>query len=247
MTHLPLVIAALLIASCDVGRTTESAPPPATPPAERVEHDTMLRFHMHANFDLLRAIEKLVIHGKLAEAKLLARALAVAPEEPGLSAFATHRKRVRDLAQALAEAPSTDEACRREARLAVACASCHAAAGVVPVLAHTPALPPDQPTLEARMARHRWAADRLWEATVGGGDEPWLKGLEVLAQTPYPFRKSFDDRAGLARRLQQLADQGRKQMGTDTIAERGRIYGEMLVVCASCHATPSPPVLPSEL
>ena len=96
------------------------------------------------------------------------------------------------------------------------------------------------------MARHRWAADRLWEATVGGGDEPWTKGLDVLAQTSFPFRKSFDDREGLARRLQQLADQGRKQKTVDTLAERGRIYGEILVVCASCHATTPAPVLPSE-
>lgn len=241
MTHLPLVIASLLLASCDVGKSTGMSPP-----AERFEHDMMVRFHMHENFDLLRAIEKLIVHGKLEEAKWFARAIAVAPDEPGLSAFAVQAKKVRDLAQALAEAPSTDEACRREARLAVACAECHAATGVVPALTHTPALPADQPTLEARMARHRWAADRLWEATVGGGDAPWVKGLDVLAQTPLPFRKSLDGREGLARRLQQLADQGRKQKPVDTLAERGRVYGEILVVCASCHAIPPAPVIPSE-
>jgi len=242
MTHHHLVIIAVLVVSCDVGKDSGSA----APPAERFEHDMMVRFHMHQKFDLLREIEKLVIHGKLTEARSFARLIALAPDEPGLAAFALQTRRVRELAMALANAPTTDEACRREARLAVACADCHAAAGVIPALTDTPKLPADQPTLEARMARHVWATDRLWEATVGGGDEPWLKGLDVLAQTPFPFPRSFDDRAGLARHLQQVADQARKQKPIATPAERGRTYGEILVTCATCHATPPAPALPSE-
>lgn len=31
------------------------------------------------------------------------------------------------------------------------------------------------------MARHLWATDRLWEGMVGGDDDAWRDGLDVLA------------------------------------------------------------------
>ncbi len=241
MMHPRFLMIVVLLAGCDVGRHSE--PEPAE---ERFEHDMMVRFHMHQNFDLMRAIERLVIQGKLTDAKSFARVIAIGRDEPGLSTFGTKTAKVRELAQSLADAPSTDEACRREARLAVACADCHAATGALPLFGKVPTAPADGPTIDARMARHQWAADRLWEGTVGGSDEAWRAGADVLAQTPFPFPKGQDDRAGLARRLQQLAVQARKQKPTDTLAERGRVYGEMLVVCASCHAAKPAPVLPSE-
>jgi hypothetical protein len=205
------------------------------PPTVRFEHDAMVRFHMHENFDLLRAIEKLLIRGKRDEAVALAKAISEAPDEPGLGELAVHATRVRDLAAALARAPSIDEACAREARLAIACAGCHEATGVTPTLTAVPTPPPDKPTIEARMARHVWATDRLWEAAVGGGDEPWAKGLEVLSAAPLPFRTSLDDRSALAKQLQRLASTAFKRRTTDSLNERGRAYGEILTVCASCH------------
>ncbi|MBL0215272.1 MAG: hypothetical protein IPQ07_15470 [Myxococcales bacterium] len=229
-----------------VGCQAASAGEPPPPPSARFEHDMMVRFHMHENFDLLRAIEKLLIRGKLDEATALARAISEAPDEPGLGPWSAHATRVRDLAAALSRSPSVDEACRRSARMAVACAGCHAETGVVPQLSSIPTIPPDKSTVEARMARHVWATDRLWEAVVGGGDEPWLKGLDVLSATPLPFRTGLDDRTKLAKQLQQLADGARKRKTMDTIAERGRIYGEILAACATCHTAAPVTRLPSE-
>jgi mono/diheme cytochrome c family protein len=244
-----LLLIATLAACAESAADPKPAPkqPPPTEPAptERFEHDMMVRFHMHENFDLLRAIEKLLIRGKLDDAKAFARAIAQAPDEPGLGPFTKHATRVRDLAAALAEAPNLDEGCHREARLAVACAGCHADAGVVPELSKPPALPPDAASVEARMARHLWATDRLWEASIGGGDEPWTTGLDVLAATPLPFRDAMGTRAKLARQLQQLADGARKRKRTDTVTDRGRAYGDILSVCASCHTTAVVPLLPS--
>lgn len=219
-----------IFAGCGVA---DAKDPP--PPTAKFEHDMMVRFHMHENFDLLRAIEKLLLRGKREEATALARAIAEAPDEPSLGELEVHAIRVRDLAAALGRASSIDEACARVSRLAVACAGCHAATGVVPALSSVPPLPPDKPTIEARMARHVWATDRLWEAVVGGGDEPWAKGLGVLAAAPLPFRASMEDRAGLAKQLQRLATTAIKRKTTDTLAERGRAYGEILTVCATCH------------
>lgn len=241
MTKLLVPLLAIAVASC---QTATGDPEP--PPKVRFEHDMMVRFHMHENFDLLRSIEKLLIRGKLEEATAFATAISNAPDEPGLGPWAAKAARVRELSASLARSPTVDEACRREARLAVACAACHADAGVMPMFDSSIPAPPDRPTIEARMARHVWATDRLWEAVVGGADESWTKGLDVLGASPLPFRTSLDDRRGLARQLQQLAVGARKRASTSDLAERGQTYGEILTVCVTCHTTPVVTKLPSE-
>lgn len=219
-----------VLAACNVA-SAQQVPPEQRPPP-RFEHDRMVRFHMHENFDLLRAIEKLLIRGKLDEAQRLAAAIARAPDEPGISPWATQMVRVRERASALATAPSVDEALRAEARLAEACAGCHTDAGVAPEFRSQAPAPPDRATVEARMARHLWATDRLWEGVIGGADESWRTGLDVLAATPLPFPRADPKRAALGTQLQKLAQDAR----TSEPSDRPRIYGEILVTCAACHA-----------
>jgi hypothetical protein len=232
----PLLFVALgaALASC---KPASAEPPPPV----RFEHDVMVRFHMHENFDLLRAVERLLVRGKLDEAQHLAAGIAQAPDEPGMSTFAAQATRVRERAAAVASAPGVEEALRREARLAGACAGCHNDAAILPEFRSWPTAPADKPTVEARMARHLWATDRMWEGIVGGVDEPWRAGLDVLASTPLPFSALQGDRPLLARQLQQLADTARKRGKTDGIDDRVRAYGEMLVTCAACHTTKAGP------
>ena len=205
------------------------------PPGKHFEHDMMVRFHMHENFDLVRAIQKLLVRGNLDEARRLAASIARAPDEPGMQPWATHATRVRERAAAIANAPSVDEALRAEARLADACAGCHADAGVVPEFRSPPPAPADKPTVEARMARHLWAADRLWEGIIGDADDSWRAGLDVLSATPLPWSKVEGDREPLGKQLQRLADDARKMGRSTDRAERARAYGEILVTCAACH------------
>lgn len=187
---------------------------------------------MHESFDLLRAIEKLLVRGKLDDARSLAKSIAQAPDEPGLDTWGARAALVRERAAAVANATTVEEGCRREAKLAEACAGCHLEAGVVPEFKPS-ALPPDKPSVGARMARHLWAADRMWEGMVGGSDEAWLAGLDVLAMPP--VRELPRDRLELARRMQQLADQARQRKSVDDLGERARAYGEILATCAACH------------
>ncbi len=243
MNSKPLALVVVAVLGCQ--STPKELDKPGAP-KQRFESAMMVRFHMGAHFELLRAIQRLTIRGKLAEARLLARSIADAPNEAPLGPLEPYALQVRDLAASLALAPNIDEAARREARLAVACAACHKASNIVPRFAPTPALPPDHPSDAARMARHLWATDRLWEATVGGGDEPWTRGLEVLAETPLPFGNADAQRVELARKLRELAYVARKPGARDTMEDRGRVYGEILVVCAGCHTLPAAFVLPSQ-
>lgn len=207
----------------------------ADTPTPTPEHDLAMRFHMHRNFDLLRAIERLLIRGKLDEARRFAEAIATAPDEPAHGPWAAHAVAVRDRAMAVARATSVDDALRKETRLAAACGDCHREHRGSGMFERPPAAPPDQPTLDARMARHRWATSRMWEGLVGGEADAWREGLDVLAVTPLPAAQAA--RADLARRLQQLAGDARQRSRTDTLAERARAYGELLATCAGCHTS----------
>jgi hypothetical protein len=225
----------LVLASCP----TASAKEP--PPARRFEHDVIVRMHMHENFDVLRAIEKLLVRGKLDEARALARAIAMAPDEPGLGAWASQTAVVRERASNLAHAATIDAACDREAKLAVACAGCHVEAGVAPEFKPPGPIPPDTPTIEARMARHLWATDRLWEGIVGAADDSWLEGLDVLAATPLENPQISGERRAYALQLQQIADRARRFHATEALDDRARAYGQLLATCAGCHANrPAP-------
>lgn len=227
------------IAGC---RAAADADPPKpkraqeSPPTQRFERDMMMRFHMHSSFDTVRGIERLLIRGKLDDARYFASSLASEADIPGLSPWAKQVALVRERAAAVAAAVGIDDACRREAKLAEACASCHADAGAAPEFQPPPSVPADQPTIAARMARHQWAADRIWEGMVGDADDAWRAGLDVLAATPLAWPELGSDRAALARHLQQLAEEARHPAKADR-DERTRLYGEILVACAACHAT----------
>jgi mono/diheme cytochrome c family protein len=234
---------------CGLG-VADTAPPtrPAKPtkpkPPERFERDSVMRLHMHENFDLLRAIERLLIVGKLDEAKRFAAAISEAPDAPAHGPWAAHVVAVRDRAAALARATTVEQACRLEATLAGACAGCHVETGVAPTFREFPPMPPDASTVEARMLRHRWAADRMWEGIVGGSDEPWRAGLDVLAASPLDWGPPSADRAVHARALQRLADQARKLKATATVEARTTTYGEILGACAACHTGKRPAAAP---
>lgn len=212
----------------------------ADEPHKQFEHDMMARFHMHESYSLYAAVERLLIRGKLDDARDLARAIGVVADEAGLQAWAPQSAAVRERAVALSNATSVDEACRRMARLAEACAHCHVAANAVPEFRGPPELPPDRPTVDARMARHLWAIERVREGMIGAAEEPWRAGLDVLATAPLPWATTEGDRAALANRVHELADRARHRGAGDTGEERTRTYGELLVTCAACHTDKRP-------
>lgn len=199
--------------------------------SSRFEHDMIVRMHMHENFGLVRAIEHLLVRGKLDDAKQLARGIAEAPDEPGAAPWAAEAARVRERAAAIAGAATLDAALHDVAKLGAACAACHVASGATPDLADVPRPPPDRDEVAARMARHRWATDRLWEAVIAPSDAEWKTGLDVLSAAPLPASELGKDRGPLAKRLQRAADAARTARPED----RARAYGDLLATCAACH------------
>jgi hypothetical protein len=252
-THAICAVAAIASAlTCQAPAAADPKPPappakpatpvrviePALPPSQRFERDMMLRFHMLSSFDTTRAIEQLLLRGNLDDARYFAAGLASAPDVPGLGPWAKQIELVRERAAAIAAAPAVDEACRRTARLVEACAGCHADAGAQADFRPPHEAPPDVQTVAARMARHRWATDRIREGMLGDTDDAWRAGFAVLAATPLSWPQPKPNQDALAKRLQLLASQALHDAGSDRAA-RARLYGETLIVCAACHAQPA--------
>jgi cytochrome c553 len=229
-----LAIAAGLVA-CQTGVDDHRGPIPVAP--DRPDPALVLEQHMRDNYDLARGIEGLLIRGNVADTVGSARLIAIAPVPPGSTAWANEAAAASARATDLADAPGLDEALRRYARLAAACAACHRAAGASTEFGVVEPVPPDADTVEARMARHLWATARLWDGAIGGDEAAWRAGLTVLAATPAPWR-DLTDRASYARRLQELAGTALRDAGGDVL-ERTRVHGELLVVCAACHSIPT--------
>ncbi|MEJ7601805.1 MAG: hypothetical protein WKG01_28160 [Kofleriaceae bacterium] len=233
----PLLLAVFAAMACQISAAAPSKPaqqPPRESPSARFDRDMMLRYHMHQNFDLVRAIERLLIRGKLDEARKLAASVSWAADEPAHGPWATHAAAIREQAAAIARAKTVDEAITRTAKLGAACGNCHGELGASPQFELLPRMPVDKPTVEARMLRHRWAADRLWEGVIGNADKSWQAGLDLLAAAPLDQPAT---RVAFARDLQRIAGQARKP-SAGPLVDRATTYGQLLVVCARCHTTP---------
>lgn len=230
------LITAILSAGCGHPSQSGGDPQPLPPAPERFDKPAMVQFHMRRQLDDLRKVERLLIAGKLEDGKTRAARLTQPAPDPGMTRWQGDVDAVTNAAAALAAAPSVDEACRREARVAEACAACHLHTQNVPVFAIPAMVPPDDPTPTARMARHQWAADRLWEGMVGPSEHRWRSGLEVLADSALPF-SPVTDAPLAASQLRVFAQQAIASSSKDTLADRARRYGEMLVMCSACHST----------
>jgi hypothetical protein len=204
-------------------------------PLVRLNNPIEARYHMRMHFDDLRMVQRLLVAGKLDDGRSLAYLLTRPTADAGLTRWDEQSRRVSAAARELTRTPNVNEALRQLARVAVECAGCHVAARSTPTFASPPP-PADRPTPEARMARHAWAAERLWEAILGADDARWRGGLTVLADAPLP-PDVLSDTGKFGRDLQAYARTQLDTHGSPSLETRGIAYGEILVLCAGCHAS----------
>jgi cytochrome c553 len=207
----------------------------------KLDRPAVVRFHMQTHLDDLRAVERYLIDGKLADAQANAFMLTKPANDPGLEPFRAQADRLVKSAQALVDARSITDGCRRLAEVTEACALCHLKTQTASVFPEAPPLSPDDGTPSTHLERHKWAVDRMWEAMIAGTDAPWQDGLGVLATTPLPA-STVGNASSLATRLQGLANDAISQHGnqTETLDSRTAMYGEMLATCAACHSSMHP-------
>jgi mono/diheme cytochrome c family protein len=92
-------------------------------------------------------------------------------------------------------------------------------------------------TIDTRMFRHGWAAERLWEGLVAPSDHAWQAGAAALAhapkQTPKLNRPASE---ALTRQLRAMRELGVRASTAASMQERAEVYALTLASCAQCHA-----------
>src|SRR5690348_13717775 len=97
-----LAAGAALFAAC---RPASADPEKREPPRfAKLDAASITRIHMRAKLYDVRAVQRALLRGQIVEAKILAREIATAPEEPALADWAAMLARVREQAQAVATA-----------------------------------------------------------------------------------------------------------------------------------------------
>jgi cytochrome c553 len=199
--------------------------PPSGASLERV-----MRAHFH---DAL-LIREAVIAGTPEQAANPATVLALIENlddlPPGWRPFV---ERMQHDARRIADSTSAAQTAAATADLGLACGLCHQKLGGPKVASETPPLA--STTLEARMKRHEWASERLWEGLVVPSNEAWGTGAKALTDRPFP--PEVLNRGGvLARSAASDFSRLVAKAGTkNTNEERAALYAELLVTCGTCH------------
>lgn len=213
------------------------SPPPAAPAsAEEAPQTPTVHAHMQEHYDKAQLMKQSLIVGNLVAYRQAAAWLA----EHELPATAPDNWKERggvmqEAAKAGRDAVDVRSAAEALGRVGTACAACHKELG-------RPGLPAGEPPgggsgAALHMARHQWAADRLWDGLIVPSDPLWIKGAEVMADAPLvpgelePGQSVAPSVAELATNVHAQAHAAR---GVPE-ARRGAAYAEFLVTCASCH------------
>ncbi len=229
MRTIGLICIVIAATSCGGG-----APPEATAAGKTGGED--VRPWMRAHFMTGREIRDAIVRGDVdtARARLTQIARNPGPENPP----ASWRPRLAALQAASREAASQETLpgmASAFAQVATRCAECHTATDAV---VRFESIPAPTGSVPAQMARHRWAAERMWEGLVAPSPERFQEGATVLSDAPLHPAELVVGRAppeqvvALAERVRGLAGEAEHAGGQGA---RAAIYGQLLSTCAACH------------
>lgn len=194
---------------------------------------------MQAHFEDALLIRNAIIAGQPEEATDPAFVLAHIEDLDELpSGWRGLVERMQDDASRIEDSTSAAQAAAATADLGVACGLCHRRFGG-PKASAEPA-PAAAATLEARMARHVWATERLWEGLYVPSSDAWDAGARALAIEAFPpeILPGADVHArSAAGDFGKLAARAAAKKTTD---ERAALYAELLVTCGTCHRAMKP-------
>lgn len=220
---------ALALTGC--GSPQQSAAPDPRLPTD-------LASHMSEHFIAAVDLETAVIRGQVREGQRHAEWIANHEPHPELRGVSgPHIAAVRAAAARASDAPDLPTLAHAAADMAAACGGCHANTGAGPSqLLGAP--PDDDDSITSRMARHVWAADRLWEALLNRSDEIWVLGADVLDQAALAAGEEPLDAAAaadLTPHIARLAEIARAAQATPEWSDRTGVVGDLLTTCSGCH------------
>ena len=240
---LGVVLAACPRPEAEPGSAAKAEPaasPSVTPPAPaeeppRIDAEALA---MVEHFGRARALREAVIAGELEDLRAPATWLS---EQINAATFPArwrgHVEALQGAARRLVAVETMDAAGAEVAAIAGACGACHEDLKSGPRLT-IPPLPEHVPGTGAHMARHQWAAERMWEGLVIPSDEAWRQGAAALAEAPLAAESVSENvelpEEALAMR-ERVHGLGARGQSVGERAERVKIYGEFVAACATCH------------
>lgn len=209
---------------------------PALGPVATVERAATV--HMPAHFADLLEVHSALIRGVVPDAR--AAAADIVAERPSvmLESWAPYLYATRDAAREVTVAADLATASAAAATLARTCGECHTAQAAR--LMRTGSAPPPAEDSDdaARMRRHKWAFDRLWEALVLPSDAAWQEGVAAFVELPacHDDLSGEQDREAIRRARETVMSHAEAARSAKSPEARAQVYGALLPTCASCHA-----------
>jgi cytochrome c553 len=193
-----------------------------------------LQERMHDHFRAIQYIYQALLVDDLDAAKARARELSQMPGRTGSREWDDAVRFLRAEADRLADAANADDARSLSTGMATYCADCHMRR-VDPAAFRPAAVPPNDGSLPAAMARHEWAAETMWLGVIAPSTDLWREGLAEMASVPrlVGHGKDAAEVETLRARLGALATGSSELRGQ---GDRARRLAEIMDVCAACHA-----------
>jgi len=199
---------------------------------------TPAQAHMFAHFDRATEVHDALVKGELDRARDAADWIATHQEPQSVPGTPPELQlQMQSLATQVTLARSLPEANRAAAQMGRTCGECHRANRVDPRFLIGTA-PPGGTGPAAEMARHVWAAERMWEGLVGPGDHAWRSGAEALKSgwlDPQQVVANAEDRPRIRELVRQVYELGTSAESTSDSEDRADLYGEFLNTCHECH------------
>lgn len=195
---------------------------------EAARHANMTR-HYEAALGMRRAVVKGEVKAFRESAEFIAEndIDSGAPES-----WKPHAEAMKASAGEARRADSVEQAAVALGRLGSSCADCHRALGGPKMILGEP--PEPGASVKSHMARHQWAADRMWDGLIAPSTSLWVKGAEVMADARLTAERMAPETPevdAIARRVHFQANAARLL----PVDEWGKAYGEFVGTCAVCH------------
>lgn len=241
------VLSALFLLSCAHAESAKPAPAstpphsaaPAASSKQAPQHEEIGAF-MADHFMVVTWARDCVISGNLEALREPLRELGdYQYKTVALGAWMPFVADLQEAALLTADAETLDLAASGVATMARVCGDCHQAKAAGPKFPHAKR---DRErgsaeSLEERMQRHIWAADRMWEGLTAPSDTAWIAGAKALADAPAGAPTTPKDLPPqVVAALDEVRQVGTRALDAATLRDRADVFGMFLSTCANCHS-----------
>lgn len=233
-------------ASSPTIESAEAPQPTSTTPSE--QQTPTVQAKMAEHFGSSATMRRALVSGDLRAFRAAAATLSDKELSANLSdTWKPHLEDMRAAARRARDAKTMGTATRALADVGRACGGCHEKLGGPKLTVGAP--PAGGSGAKPHMARHAWAAARLWEGLMAPSNESWTKGAEVFTDAPLAPEAVAGPQSvppevnELAKRAHQSGT--RAHTAKDATA-RTKAVADVYGTCVGCHTKLSVSLSPTD-